>query len=145
MPEQSEDNNHTSEINIFPVLHTIFCPLRGQKMKIFFLLSGHKVDFIAPCGSNKSIFWSPRRKIIVCDTVKIFISLVWLLSSLCSGIKIHTCKIHFSFPQCYENILCERRNGLIPLYEGYPKSIRPAFISSRQSARLAFAEYERNQ
>ena len=33
----------------------------------------------------------------------------------------------------------------VPTYELCPKSIRPAFISSRQSARVASAGYERNQ
>ena len=36
VPEQSEGNNQTSKINVFPVSHAII-----------FLLVGHKVDFIA--------------------------------------------------------------------------------------------------
>ena len=32
MPEQNECNNHTSKINVSPVLHTIFCPAGGKKM-----------------------------------------------------------------------------------------------------------------
>ena len=64
-------------------------------INIFFLLAGHKVDFIAPCGAKKSIFWPHRRKKIVCSTGKTFILQVWLLPSLCSGIKLHTCKINF--------------------------------------------------
>ena len=60
-----------------------------------FLLSGHKVDFIAPCGTNKSIFWPHSRKKIACNTGKTFILLVWLLPSLCSGIKLHIRKINF--------------------------------------------------
>ena len=63
----------------------------------FFLLAGHKVDFIAPCGSNKSIFWPHSRKKIVCNTGKTFILLAWLLPSLCSGIKLYTRKINFFF------------------------------------------------
>ena len=31
----------------------------------FFLLAGHKVDFIAPCGANKSTFWPYSRKKII--------------------------------------------------------------------------------
>ena len=38
-----------------------------------FLLAGHKVDFIAPCGANKSTFWPYSRKKIVCNTGKTFI------------------------------------------------------------------------
>ena len=74
----------------------------GQKhsQNIFFLLAGHKVDFIAPCGANKSIFWPYSRKKIVCNAGKTFILLVWLLPSLCSGIKIHTRKINFFCPSC---------------------------------------------
>ena len=68
--------------------------------KLFFLLAGHKVDFIAPCGSNKSTFWPASRKKIVCNTGKTFILLVLLLPSLCSGIKLHTRKINFFFPSC---------------------------------------------
>ena len=62
---------------------------------IFFLLARHKVDFIAPCGTNKSTFWPYSRKKIVCNTGKTFILLVWLLPSLCSGIILHTRKIIF--------------------------------------------------
>ena len=40
MPEQSEANNHTSKINVFPVLHTIFY------------------------GANKSTFWPASKKIL---------------------------------------------------------------------------------
>ena len=53
MLEQSEGSNHTSKINVFPVTHTIF-----------FLLGGPKVDFIVPCGANKSILWAASRKAI---------------------------------------------------------------------------------
>ena len=68
--------------------------------KNVFLLAGHKVDFIAPCGANKSTFWPYSRKKIVCNTGKTFILLVWLLPLLCSGIKLHTRKINFFFPSC---------------------------------------------
>ena len=34
MPEQSEGNNHTSKINVFPVLHMIFFLLAGQKVDL---------------------------------------------------------------------------------------------------------------
>ena len=52
MPEQSEGNNHTSKINVFPVLHTIFI-----------LLAGQKVDLFAPHGAIKSTLWPASRKI----------------------------------------------------------------------------------
>ena len=55
MPEQSEGNNHTSKINVFPVLHTIF-----------FLLAGQKVDFFAPHGAIKSTLWPASRKNFFC-------------------------------------------------------------------------------
>ena len=32
--------------------------------KYFFLLAGHKVDFIAPYVENKSVFWPPGKKIV---------------------------------------------------------------------------------
>ena len=51
MPEQSEGNNHTSKIYVFPVLHTIF-----------FLLAGQKVDLFAPHGAIKSTLWPASRK-----------------------------------------------------------------------------------
>ena len=76
MPEQSEGHNHTCKIN-------------------FHLLAGHKVDFIFPCGENKSIFWPPSRKKIVCDTGKTFILLAWLLPSQTS----HS-QYKFFFPSC---------------------------------------------
>ena len=75
---------------------------------ILFLLAGHKVDFIAPCGANKSTFWPARRKKIVCNTGKTFILLEWLLPSLCLGIKLHTRKIiFFSLVAQCTNILIE--------------------------------------
>ena len=74
--------------------------VHGLSRKFFFLLAGHKVDFIAPCGAKKSTFWRASRKKIVCNTRKTFILLVWLLPSLCSGIKLHTRKINFFFPSC---------------------------------------------
>ena len=55
MPEQSEGNNHTSKINVFPVLHTIF-----------FLLAGQKVDLFAPHGAIKSTLWPASRKNSLC-------------------------------------------------------------------------------
>ena len=51
MPEQSEGNNHTSKVIVFPVLHTIF-----------FLLAGQKVDLFAPHGAIKSTLWPASRK-----------------------------------------------------------------------------------
>ena len=50
MPEQSEGKNHTSKINVFPVLHTIF-----------FLLWGQKMDLFAPHGAIKSTLWPTSR------------------------------------------------------------------------------------
>ena len=83
------------------------------KIKIFFLLAGHKVDFIAPCGANKSTFWPASRKKIVCNTRKKFILLVWLLPSLCSGIKLHTRKINFFFPSCTMYYFCPPHLNMI--------------------------------
>ena len=75
--------------------------IRWSRVRIiFFLLESHKVDFIAPREVNKAIFWPHSRKKIVCDTGKTLILLVWLLPSLCSGIKLHTRKINFFFPSC---------------------------------------------
>ena len=51
LTEQSEGNNHTSKINVSPVLHTIF-----------FLLTGQKVDLFAPHGAIKSTLWPASRK-----------------------------------------------------------------------------------
>ena len=51
MPEQSEGNNHTSKINVSPVLHTIF-----------FLLEDQEMDFFAPQGTIKCTLWSASRK-----------------------------------------------------------------------------------
>ena len=55
MPEQREGNNHTSKINVFPVLNTIF-----------FLLAGQKVDLFAQHGAIKSTLWPASRKKILC-------------------------------------------------------------------------------
>ena len=46
MPEESEGNNHTSKINVFPVLHTIF-----------FLLAGQNMDLVSPQGAIKYTLW----------------------------------------------------------------------------------------
>ena len=51
MPEHSKGNNHTSKINVFPLLHMIF-----------FLLGGHKMDLFAPQGSMKCSLWPTSRK-----------------------------------------------------------------------------------
>ena len=61
MPEQSEGNNHTSKINVFPVLHTIF-----------FLLAGQKVDLFTPHGAIKSTLWPASRKKYLSLFVNIF-------------------------------------------------------------------------
>ena len=55
MSAQSEGNNHTSEINFYPVLHTIF-----------FLLEGLKMDFFAPNGAIESTLGLASRKIQFC-------------------------------------------------------------------------------
>ena len=51
---------------------TVCSLFKGTHNK-FFLLAGHKVDFIAPCRANKSTFWPASRKKIVCNTGKTFI------------------------------------------------------------------------
>ena len=51
IPEQSEVNNHMSNINIFSVLHTIFFYWGGQKM-----------DLVAPSGAIKCTLWPASRK-----------------------------------------------------------------------------------
>ena len=43
-----------------------------HREQYFVLLSGHKVDFIAPCRENISIFWPPSGTKIVCNTGKTF-------------------------------------------------------------------------
>ena len=83
-----------------------------------FLLADHEVRFIVPCVANKSIFWPPCWKKIVCDTRKTLILLVWLLPSLCSGIKLHTRKINYFFPSCtiyyiYEGIMFNLTQKLV--------------------------------
>ena len=103
--------NNTININYIKLKQRIFF----TKRKIVFLLAGHKVDFIAPCGANKSTFWPASRTKIVCNTGKTFILLVWFLPSLCSGIKLHTRKINFFFPSCtmyycWTTILLSQRN-----------------------------------
>ena len=52
MPQQSESKNHTSKINVFPVLHTIF-----------FLRGGQKMDLFAPHALIKSTLWPASKKI----------------------------------------------------------------------------------
>ena len=46
MPEQSEANNNTSQINVSPVLHTVSFLLVGQKMNLFAPQGGKKVQFL---------------------------------------------------------------------------------------------------
>ena len=46
---------------------------------------------------------------------------------------------------CYFILPVLTMNKIFLMYEVCPKSIRPAFIPSRQSARAASAGYERNQ
>ena len=54
MPEQSEGNNHTNKINVFPALLTIL-----------FLLWGQKMDLFAPHGAIKSTLWPAGRRIFI--------------------------------------------------------------------------------
>ena len=35
MPQQSEGNNYTSKINVFPMLHTIYFLPEGKKKDLF--------------------------------------------------------------------------------------------------------------
>ena len=49
--EKTEGNNHTSNINVFPVLHMIF-----------FLLKGLKVDLLTLQGAIKYTLWPASRK-----------------------------------------------------------------------------------
>ena len=37
MPKQSEGNNDTSKISVFPVLHTIFFLIEGRKLDLLAL------------------------------------------------------------------------------------------------------------
>ena len=61
---------YTRKINFFPSLQNIllFAPHEAIKSTLcpfsrrFFLVEGHKVDFIVPCGTNKSIFSPSTRK-----------------------------------------------------------------------------------
>ena len=46
MLEKSESNNHTSKINVFPVLYTIFFLLGDQKMDFFFPTRGNEIHFM---------------------------------------------------------------------------------------------------
>ena len=55
MPERSEGNNYTSKINVSPVLHMIFFPLRGQKMDLFFLQRATKCTF-SPARRKNNFF-----------------------------------------------------------------------------------------
>ena len=65
----------------------------------YFLLEGHKVGFIAPCGANKSIF-DPLVEKKSCYRGKTLILHVWLLPLLFSAIKFHTRKINLFLPSC---------------------------------------------
>ena len=56
MLEQSEGNNHTSKINVFPVSHTIF-----------FLLGGQKMDLLALYGATESLSNPLVEKSISCN------------------------------------------------------------------------------
>ena len=99
------------------------------------------MDYIAPCGAKKSTFWPYSRKKIVCNTGKTFILLVWLLSSLCSGIKLHTRKINFFFPSCTmyyfiftlkDIIYCRGRlDRWVTLYEPRTLPLRSLFLKIR--------------
>ena len=70
MPDQSEGNNHTSKINIFPVLDTTFFSPEGQKMDLF-----------APQVPIKSTLWPLVEKINYIHRInkgRSRISMVWV-------------------------------------------------------------------
>ena len=62
MPEQSEGNNRTSIINVFPVLHTIFFLLAGQKVDLYICPLVEKIEFYDPLV--KKIISKDRTKVI---------------------------------------------------------------------------------
>ena len=70
-------------------------------VKFYFLLAGHKVDFIAPCGAKKSTFWPASRKKIVCNTGKTFIfpscTMYYSNRKYCYVLKYIICVIYFYF------------------------------------------------
>ena len=60
--EESQYLNFIFQLN-YQRYEIVYCPIKGKKVhfasvkiNVFFLLAGHKVDFIAPCGANESIF-----------------------------------------------------------------------------------------
>ena len=54
MLEQSEGNNHTSKIDVFPISHTIFFLSRGQEMDLF---DSHGAIQSTSYLYNKTSFW----------------------------------------------------------------------------------------
>ena len=60
-------NNHTSKINVFPVLCTIFFLLEDQKIYFFDYRVINWVS-LPRVGEKNSFSDPPRRKKIVCDT-----------------------------------------------------------------------------
>ena len=82
------------------VIKYILLPRTGKKTCttrkiVYFLLAGHKIDFIAPCGANKSIFDPQVEKNRVQHGKIINFTRVVMLPLLCSVIKLHTPKINF--------------------------------------------------
>ena len=55
---------------------------------------------LPPVGQTNLFFDPSVANKIMCNTEKTLILLVWLLPSLCSVIKLHTCKINFFFSSC---------------------------------------------
>ena len=75
---QSEGNNHTSKINFFPRSHAII------------FTWGPSNVFLSTQRAMKCTLWPTSKK-------KTFILIVWLLSSICSAIKLYTREINFFF------------------------------------------------
>ena len=48
--------NNSAFLRFFRISHIIVKKLNFGFSIVFFLLAGHKVYFIAPCGANKSVF-----------------------------------------------------------------------------------------
>ena len=120
-PQYKKIVRNTGKTFIFPTC-TIY----------YFLLAGHKADFISPYGTNKSILWPPSRKKIVFDTGKTFILLVWLLPTLCSGIKLPTRKTNFFLPSCtmYYFLLACHEVHFIPPWGANKSIISPPNIKN---------------
>ena len=78
--------------------------------KSIFLLAGHKVDFIAPCGANKSTFWPASRKKIVCNTGKTFI--------------FPSCTMYYFWPPSRKKSCATQEKHLFYSCDSYPRFAR---------------------